>query len=1080
MFGTETAIGFLLSLVTFFRSEVGGRKTKEDLLEAIGRQDVIVSYLEWLRRRDQEALIREIEISKLDLLTEVSSLGKTLTLLSVDILQKAGDLEIRIHELNERVRPPVLSSISLPTRPRVNVAIKGRDEDMQWLSSCAGDALICGQPGSGKTALLQSFAADGAARFLITEDHEKAVAALITSPPQVVVVDDAGTKTNLLVRLRHLRAERNLNFRIFAIGWPFDKPALQQALQVNDSAMRELEGLPRKIIAEIIKDIAAVKGITVSDDFIRVVAKQARGMPGLASSLTMATLKETGEALVSGELLLKDLTPLLLEVAGPQMVLLLGAFACGGSKGLSIEAVARILGKEMTEVIVSAQRVALAGVLEQTGKATLRVQPEFLRSALIKETFFPVSGVGMSWEICEALIASGEDPSGGYRELVLARGRANAPISNHQLHEIALAVNNADFWESIACLDERNCAWVLENALNLSAGVKRAALQYIPRQIIPTMLELAAQDNRPLNSHPQADMRLLEEWAHSGWEDAFARREILFREALNWLKSGGKPATAFTAIRACLSLSYHNSDSDPADPRTMRFQRGVIPFSIAQKVFELWKVLIVELTNIETLPWGNVIPIVHKWRYSEAHSGAPLADDYKEFLISKAREMTCDLIPLVSDNQAVRRWIDLEMKSLGVASDSPLAAPDFMTLYPDDPLDGDWEAMRKEQVRRVEELASQWKQRPFADVVRDLAKWEQQTASLGHTWSEMTSAFASKFAEMRPLDSDELRLALASLPARTVGPFLENAVWGGRMLPAHFEQAIARSDLHASLISLTLSGKTPELYPRLQEYLPKWEPLVESLCLRGEVSEEMLRALLHHESAHLRREVAFSCRRSDTPIPPALWSIWQEAAIDALVGIAIQDDDPSHDLHEILDADPAIGPAVLERVLSSGRLFLSMRASTLLNSIIGPLSKDERRTLLQRCKHLVYSSLPEILVGRDNDLYREMLAIPELKSSFSKPLVGNPNDEDWAPRAKIALSAGFTHQDIAYAVNSSGYSWSGNVSTYYQQWVDRFILLRGNIDPDIQKIAEEGLKWSTSERDSHLKSEKREEIHGWD
>ena len=291
MIDPATGIGFLLSLITFLRSEVGGRKGKEALLAALNKQNTIQSYLEWLRRQDQQSLIKQIEASKSELLGEVAALSERLDLLSQEIWQQAGDVERRLRDLNERIRPPVFSSRSLPSRPRANIGLVGRDRELQWLVDGRDDALLSGQPGSGKTELLQAFAEKAAARFLLTENHEKAVAALLAHCPAVVIVDDAGTKGDLLLRLRHLRAEHALNFRLIASCWPFDRVNVQQILGAKESAAKELEALPRKVTALIIREIAKSRGLTVNDPFIRIVAEQARGMPGLAASLLWRQLQ---------------------------------------------------------------------------------------------------------------------------------------------------------------------------------------------------------------------------------------------------------------------------------------------------------------------------------------------------------------------------------------------------------------------------------------------------------------------------------------------------------------------------------------------------------------------------------------------------------------------------------------------------------------------------------------------------------------------------------------------------------------------------------------------------------------------
>src|SRR5206468_9073864 len=138
------------------------------------------------------------------------------------------------------------------------------------------------------------------------------------------------------------------------VCWPFQKDELQQTLQISEEALLNLEGLPRPIIAEIIKDVALAKNVRVNDQFIRVVAKQARGKPGLAASLSLATIESSGEALISGELLLRDLGPFLRRVTGTEGIHLLSAFACGGKIGLPVASVAKQIGKSIVEVSVDA------------------------------------------------------------------------------------------------------------------------------------------------------------------------------------------------------------------------------------------------------------------------------------------------------------------------------------------------------------------------------------------------------------------------------------------------------------------------------------------------------------------------------------------------------------------------------------------------------------------------------------------------------------------------------------------------------------------------------------------------------
>ena len=1082
--GVEMGLGFLLSLIAFLRAELGGRWAKEEILRVLADAKTVQAYLEWLRRRDQQDLIREIESSKGDLLRGLAEIGTQLDEFATAVRAKAGEIEQRIRELNERVIPPILSPVSLPSRPRLSTTLRGRDRELQWLLDNERDALVVGQPGAGKTELLHSLAQAKDAKFLLSDNPDIAAAALLAGPPSIVLVDDAGLRASLILRLRHLRIEQRLDFQIVAVCWPFEKDELQQTLQITEESVLSLEGLPRPVIAEIIKNVTTTQHVSVSDQFIRVVAKQARGKPGLAASLSLATIESSGEALLSGELLLRDLGPFLRRVTGTEGIHLLSAFACGGKIGLPVASVAKQIGKSIVEVSVDAQRIALAGVLEQTGKETLSVQPSFLRSALIKTTFFPTSGVALSWDICKALIESANDPVVGYLELVSARGLAGAAINDDLLRTLATQLDDLRFWEALAELDRRNCNWVLETKGAISPGIKRAALRYHPEAIIPEMLKTAALEKRPLNIIPNADMRILQDWIVSGsGADAIKRRRTLFDAAATFLQKNESAPTALEAIRSVFSLNHHETDSDPADPRTIRFRDSLLGLQSAKEVFEMWKPFLEAAKKLPAFPWPGIPALVENWIRSDTRRGSGLPPEYVEFLRSSSREMILQLIPLASDHQAALRWLYLLSKKLGIDTGQIRVSEEFMTLYPEERLEGDWQKREEEQNVRVIDLAKRWQDRPFAEIVQTIHEWENQADDLGRVWPRKAFILCGRLAELVRPTGEELSLAIADLPPMALRPFLEAALADKRLSPAHFEACLKRQDLTGILIEFTLKGLTRDLYDALKPRLPTWVGLVEGICLRNEVSEELLQRLLRHDDQRLRFETALYMFRSKSKegIPKSIFDLWRTTIVQGLAAIAGTDQgEAPYDLRELLASHPAIGPEVLDQLISSGLQFHGFVAAGMIHLLVARLEKEEKRKLLRRCTHLVYSPLPRLLVGSDQDLYRELLSIAELRNFHLAVLSGDPNEANWVDLAKLALAAGFSHRDVAHAVESSSFSWTGGLSTYYQEWVERFERLRQHNDADIQKIADEGLKSFIALRNQERKIEHQEEVHGWD
>jgi hypothetical protein len=731
--------------------------------------------------------------------------------------------------------------------------------------------------------------------------------------------------------------------------------------------------------------------------------------------------------------------------------------------------------------MVDAERVALAGVLEQTGKETLSVQPGFLRSALLKETFFPTDKLALPWEICEAVINSAVEPVLGYLELIKARGRTGAPIPIERLRKVTAQVSDSRLWDAMATLDEANCKWVIESAPTLSADIKRAALHYIPTRIIPTLLGAAVGETRPLNAYPEADLRLLEEWISGGWSDAAERRRTLFDSAISWLKVGGDAGVTLSAVRLSFGLNYRETDSDPSDSNTFRIRDALLPLNTARVVFDQWRIFLRELGSMDAVPWSGVTAVVDSWLRSGPRRGGDMPDDYAAFLLSSTTQMIGDLLPFAGDNQAVLRWLYFRAQKLGMVIVPCPVLPEFLTLFPNEPFDGDWEESERERISDAQELAVQWKDRPIRDIVGDLSEWEKQAEGLGGVCPQMTTIFTAKLAEIRVLSEEELSFVIRNGSSRTAASLVEAAVLQGQMTSEHFRESLDRPELYGILIQYTLTGKAPSLYESLQPHMPRWEQLIESLCLRGEVADEMLGRLLLHEDGHLRREVAFHMFRAKRSIPSSLRSSWGVVVVQSLIEFADEhENDHPYDLVEILAFDSSIAPAVLNGILNSGSQIHGYSAGELMSQLVAPLGKVERRLLLHRCRHLAYSPLPHLLVGKDEDLYRELLDITELKGSYSKALIGDPNEGNWTALAKVALAAGHSHQDISCAVNSGGYSWSGGLSTYYQEWVDRFGKLRLNPDSDIQQIADEGLKWSQAQRNAERRSERREEIHGAD
>src|SRR5207248_7579935 len=104
-------------------------------------------------------------------------------------------------------------------------------------------------------------------------------------------------------------------------------------------------------------------------------------------------------------------------------------------------------------------------------------------------------------------------------------------------------------------------------------------------------------------------------------------------------------------------------------------------------------------------PWPGIPSLVENWIHSDTRRGSVLPADYQEFLKNSSREMTLQLVPLASDYQAALRWLRSLTRKLGIAGDQIAVSPEFMTLYPEERLDGDWRERDEKQDLEAIDLA---------------------------------------------------------------------------------------------------------------------------------------------------------------------------------------------------------------------------------------------------------------------------------------------------------------------------------------------------------------------------------------
>ena len=568
--------------------------------------------------------------------------------------------------------------------------------------------------------------------------------------------------------------------------------------------------------------------------------------------------------------------------------------------------------------------------------------------------------------------------------MIHARSRSGASIGDDKLRPIVVEVDDYRLWEAMAWVDEGNCRWVIETKEDLSADIKRAALHYHPKLIIPMMLRAASTDNRPLNAFPNADMRLLEDWVTGGEDaDAVRRRRIMFDAATNWVKTGGDTSTGVAALSFVFNLKCHKSDSDPADPSIIRWRDWLLSMAHANEIFSLWNDFVSLLKSLKPIPWSKVINLVETWLHVTRPRGQALPQNYIDFIDESSRMMISSLVPLASNQQAALRWLSARSKDLGLVLGHLPLSQDFMVLFPEEGLGDNWEEREQLQISAAENLADDWSKKPFSEIVQTLSEWQTQVDQLARVWPQWGRVFCCRLATLYKPSDAELTLAIAKLAPSNVTPFLEAAASDGTLKDEHIKDCLERPELEGVLVDLALLGKLSNSYTEIQPKLGRWKDLIETRCLRAEVPDNVIALLLADPDPAVKLETALGMFRAKDrkPIPEQFDSAWTNAIIEGIALVATDDvDRRPHDLNSLFLYKPAIKKPILDRILATGGSAHGVGVRDILPSLVSGLDKESCRELLKNCGNLSYSSLPSLIVGRDAELYADLVARPRTEA----------------------------------------------------------------------------------------------------
>ena len=586
-------------------------------------------------------------------------------------------------------------------------------------------------------------------------------------------------------------------------------------------------------------------GLTGPDHLIREIVDQAEGRPGLAVTLAHLCLQGGVHEVALGDALNRSFLRFF-ESVDRQAIEILAAFSVGGDTGLPMQIVAKELGLNLAAVRNSVTKLAAGGVIREIDQHRLSVRPSALREVLVRNIFF----AGATSLPIEALLAEAPSLPEVARTLIGAKARG-ARINQALLARVLEQADSGIAWGEFASLGHDEATWILQRHADKLIAIARPALRHAPEMTIPLLLTAAVGDHRQPHSTPSHPLRLIADWVHAslpGRGHMVEQRKILFQSANNWLISGGDVHVTLQVFQSVLSPKFEYGTTDPGMGLTWTMHFGYPSVAELLAIEELWSKVLEALKMLDILDWEPVFQIVEAWSYP-GRVNVSIPPEMHDAMTLFAGRMLSDIVLLSATHPGILHRAAQIAKAIGLEVEIPLDA-NFDILYPVEDLEN-WKSAEERQVDTVRRLADQWSDLDPAWVVEQIISIEREARSAHIEWPRWTPLLCAEIAPRTALPNIWIQaLVDSSAPSDLMAPFLHRAAaisqsgWVDLALTC-LEQPSLR--WAAVSVVLTLPEPPEDLLAAALQQLDAYAQTVMVLCMRNQISEQLVKRLLHHQ-----------------------------------------------------------------------------------------------------------------------------------------------------------------------------------------------------------------------------------------
>lgn len=963
---------------------------------------------------------------------------------------------------------PPLSIVPRSGRRLVRQPLIARSDELQWLIEADHDVALVGQPGSGKTSLLEEFSHRTGALFLVGTADSSLTSHLRAMAPTAVIVDGAHDTAELEALVR-LRVAIGADFRIVASCWPSDSELVLSSLGLGPAASITLERLTREEIVQVVR----LAGISGPSSLVRELVDQANGMPGLATTLANVIIRGGLTDISLGNAIKADVKYWMQGRLGDRGFLVLAAAAIGGKQGVDIEEASSALGLSIADVTSVAQTMADAGVIYAGNARTIAVQPEALRVALVHEAYF-ARLVPLPFDRHLATVV---DPGSTTADLAAMSARGlepPQPVVRSALERFGDDVA----WANYASSSRKNATYALTHRPDVLKAYPMPFLALTPREALRQLLSDSRQDTRSLGPNPDHPLRAVQDWVHAAGADVPAnleRRGALFEELAAGVLDEADDGVAGQAVAIGLSPDFDQRELDPGAGTTIHLRFGIVGEDCVSEILKIWDRYRGEIIpHLDTISFMNIVHAIHEWVFPTTKGGLTVSESLATALRKGAEKLIADLAGSTRGHPGLESSISKMAIAAGIES-SIVVDSTFDLLYGRDN-GANWREDERLNAEEIRALASSWSRDSDNTIALRLTEYERLAAEIGHTWPRRSLLLSeSLINEMdKPLD-----LVTALIEQEAPTDLVRAATLGLSAVDTQSAVQAARSMLDSASYA-SVAVEVLLCCVNLKPNDPVFSAaglsaaIASSSVLQDRIRSENIAPLLQSSDQQLRAEVARALwSASDGIVPDTLSTLWKRV----IVADVPLDMHSGYWLAEILLSDLALAEQWIEQRFKEDEL-RSWVGLDGLEEVFANLDLQQRIRLLNSVPNTWANDfVVRALVGDSEQAFSMLLQKANVGRLQLAPLAGEPS-ERWFKLASEAIRQGIAANEVAEATFHMTLSWFGDESSFWDGWGNSFALLRPEADGAMRDAIDHGVAIAADLADRARAQERNEEVYG--